>query len=183
MKKKIFAAMCAAVLGCCTLAGTASAAENAPVDYAAYQLGDITMNGVVDIEDAQLALQTYVFAMAKEDPGIPYEQQLLGCVKGFTVTESREYPEENKKTETHTVVNVTDAQVILLYYLAVLSKQTNLSLEEWVKANAHLQQVFANDYEIAARCTRHPVYKTDRQTGESVLLYYQFIYPQKTKNE
>lgn len=182
MKKKIFAAMCAAILGCCASAGTASAAENAPVDYSKYQLGDITMDGIVGIEDAQLALQTYVFEMACVDSGIPYEQQLLGCVKGFTIIESREYPAENKKTEKNQVINALDAQVILMYYVDALAKQTDLSFEAWVNSNAHLQQVFADDYEIASRNTKQPVYTTDPETGESVIAYYLYVYPQKVRD-
>ncbi|MBR3269101.1 MAG: hypothetical protein IKI58_10335, partial [Oscillospiraceae bacterium] len=64
--RKLFAFLSAAVLGCCTLGGTAFAEETEPVDLSQYQMGDITMDGQVDLDDAQLALRTYVFMLAQK---------------------------------------------------------------------------------------------------------------------
>ena len=50
--KKLFAFLSAGVLCCCALGGTAFAEETEPVDLSQYQMGDITMDGIVDLDDA-----------------------------------------------------------------------------------------------------------------------------------
>ena len=62
MKKKLLAALCAAVLGICSL-GTATAFA----EEATYQKGDITMDGKVDVDDGLATLKLYTYAILYDD--------------------------------------------------------------------------------------------------------------------
>ena len=69
MKKKLFAAIAAGAMLCGMLTAPVSAAET-------YKKGDVNMDGVIDVEDAQLVLQEYAMVMvAKHDKGILSSEQ------------------------------------------------------------------------------------------------------------
>ncbi|MBQ8921362.1 MAG: hypothetical protein IJ060_04275 [Oscillospiraceae bacterium] len=108
--KKLLAVLSAAMLSCCALGGTAFAEETEPVDYSQYQLGDITMDGKIDIEDAQLALQIYTDLLAQRDifasGYITKERLALGDVDGI----------DEYICGTVSPVSIEDAYLILCYY-------------------------------------------------------------------
>ena len=81
MKKKLLAALCAAVLGICSL-GTATAFA----EEATYQKGDITMDGKVDVDDGLAALKLYNYARVFDDSlqnGSMTPEELAAMI-GFT---------------------------------------------------------------------------------------------------
>ena len=116
--KKLLAILSAAMLSCCALGGTAFAEETEPVDYSQYQLGDVTMDGVVDVEDAQYALQIYADMMVGQDyiaKGWYTEEQIaLGNVDGKTYVTKEGFLVS---------VDVEDVQLILMYYADKLSQK------------------------------------------------------------
>ena len=117
-KTKLFAVLSAAMLGCCAMGGTAFAEETEPVDYSKYQLGDVTLDGVVDVDDAQYALQIYADMMVGQDyiaKGWYTEEQIaLGNVDG-------------KYSDTCDgwllPVDCDDVQLILRYYTDKLAQK------------------------------------------------------------
>ena len=141
--KKLFAFLSAGVLCCCALGGTAFAEETEPVDLSQYQMGDITMDGIVDLDDAQLALKCYVHSLAGKELLIPYEQQLLGCIRGYVQTERVVDENDQVLFINQIIIDVTDAQEILDYYVATLAKSTELTLEEYVAQDEVEQNVIA----------------------------------------
>ena len=172
--KKLFAVLSAAMLGCCALGGTAFAEEAEPVDYSQYQLGDITMDGVVDVDDAQLALQCCADSYAEVTyRSATYEQQLLACAKGFITVGYREYPDTGESENTYHIVEVEDAQSILEYYVDAIAKKTDQTFDEWISADAQSQEVFANEYNRWPHEPSEelvPYIKT--VDGEEKILYY-----------
>ena len=140
--RKLFAFLSAAVLGCCTLGGTAFAEETEPVDLSQYQMGDITMDGQVDLDDAQLALRTYVFMLAQKDVkeclGVTEEQIKLADVIRYS-------------TEKNSHLDAADAHVILEYYTDQLSgKYTVESITEYIQVRVanktYTSKLIANDW-------------------------------------
>ena len=139
--KKLFAFLSAGVLCCCALGGTAFAEETEPVDLSQYQMGDITMDGIVDLDDAQLALRTYVFMLAQKDVkeclGMTEEQIKLADVIRYS-------------TEKNSYLEVTDAYVIMEYYTYRLSgKSTSDTIIEFIQAgvaNGWNPAIIANDW-------------------------------------
>ena len=70
MKKKLFAALAAALMLGSTMAAPASAAET-------YKKGDVNMDGDITVADAQLALMDYTMRyVAKLDNGILTPEQI-----------------------------------------------------------------------------------------------------------
>ncbi|MBQ8921356.1 MAG: hypothetical protein IJ060_04245 [Oscillospiraceae bacterium] len=183
--KKTLAILGAAMCSCCAMGGGAFAEETKPVDYSQYQLGDITMDGIVDVDDAQLALQCYADTLAVLPfKNIPYEQQLLGCVRGFTTTATRVYPEEERTEVVTTVINVIDAQSILMYYVDDLAQKTDQSFEGWVSADEHFQEILADEYANAKPVdTPTPYYSYSVVQGNVVrtLQYYYTCSVQKVR--
>ena len=129
-KTKLLAVLSAAMLGCCAMGGTAFAEETEPVDYSKYQLGDITMDGVVDVEDAQFMCQVYVQCLVAYDPveeGWVTEQQIaLGNI------------DRQVKTATYNEVtcvfpiDLEEAMCVLQYYTDSISgKLDGKTLEEY----------------------------------------------------
>ncbi len=116
--KKLLAILSAAMLGCCALGGTAFAEETEPVDYSQYQLGDITMDGEVDVDDAQYALTIYTQMLACHDviaKGWYTEEQIaLGNVDGKYLDTGDDWL---------LPVGVDDAQLILMYYTDKLAQK------------------------------------------------------------
>ncbi|MBR3269100.1 MAG: hypothetical protein IKI58_10330 [Oscillospiraceae bacterium] len=140
--RKLFAFLSAGVLGCCALGGTAFAEETEPVDLSQYQMGDINMDGQVDLDDAQLALRTYVFMLAQKDVkeclGVTEEQIKLADVISYS-------------TEKNSYLDAADAQVILEYYTDQLSeKSTADTISEFIQAcvanGIYGSIVIANDW-------------------------------------
>ena len=126
-KTKLLAVLSAAMLGCCAMGGTAFAEEAEPVDYSKYQLGDITMDGVVDVEDAQLVLDCYTRFLLRCDMvsrGWITEGQLaLGNVDG----------REESASGIISPVTVEDALIILQYYSHTMTgKYSGMTIEEYV---------------------------------------------------
>ncbi len=182
--RKLLAILCAAMLGCCAFGGTAFAEGTEPVDYSQYQLGDITMDGVVDVEDAQLALQCFTEALAHQPfKYIPYEQQLLVCARGFTIKTHWVYPQENSSFDITYIIDIEDVQSILNYYSDSLSNKTTLSYEEWIKADQRMQDYYAALYESVVTDPEHIWYsdQTDPETGERTVLWYNSSTVQKVR--
>ena len=127
-KTKLFAVLSAAMLGCCAMGGTAFAEETEPVDYSQYQLGDVTLDGVVDVDDAQYALQIYVDMLACHDviaKGWYTEEQIaLGNVDG-------EFSEGCDGSLLP--VDCVDCQLILMYYTdKIAQKIGQQAAEEYI---------------------------------------------------
>ncbi len=140
--RKLFAFLSAGVLCCCALGGTAFAEETEPVDLSQYQMGDINMDGQVDLDDAQLALRTYVFMLAQKDVkeclGVTEEQIKLADVIRYS-------------TEKNSYLDVADAKVILEYYTDQLSgKYTVESITEYIQVRVanktYTSKLIANDW-------------------------------------
>ncbi|MBQ8920553.1 MAG: hypothetical protein IJ060_00110 [Oscillospiraceae bacterium] len=143
--KKLLAILSAVMLGCCALGGTAFAEETEPVDYSQYQLGDINLDGEVDIEDAQIAQQFYTdYYLAKKplgttlaSHGITEEQLKLGDIINYTnVTD---YP-----------VTIEDAYLILSYYTDQLSLKAegdtiSVYVRKLIQAGKYRSDVVVND--------------------------------------
>ena len=182
-KTKLFAVLSAAMLGCCAMGGTAFAEETEPVDYSQYQLGDITMDGVVDVEDAQLALQCYTNALAHHPfEQIPYEQQLLGCVKKFVVSYHIEYAQEDCTRDSIEVITVEEVQSITEYYVQCgLAEKTDMPYEKWLETSENDQAAFARLYQDASNYSEFTVYSTDLKTGERYIEYYGTATVQKVR--
>ncbi len=125
--KRLFAFLSAAVLGCCALGGTAFAEETEPAATQEYQLGDITMDGEINIDDAQLALSVYTWMLSHVDPVqkhfVTEEQLALGNVDGIErLVFGRTAP-----------VDLNDALFILYYYNDTLAYKTEgMDIEEYI---------------------------------------------------
>lgn len=102
MKKKLFSAIAAGAMLCGMLTAPVSAAET-------YQKGDVNMDGVVDIADAQLVLQEYTFAIVGADYGLTSEQLELASITGSTT--------KLFNSEQAIPIGVSDANVIFMYYI------------------------------------------------------------------
>ncbi len=111
MKKKLFAALAAGAMLCGMLTAPVSAAETK------YQTGDVNMNGAVDIEDAQLALQFWCTSIAYKQGDLTEEQQALGNVDGEVTTIKWE------KGQIDTPISMRDAQILLIYYTRRMTNQ------------------------------------------------------------
>jgi hypothetical protein len=132
------------VLCCCALGGTAFAEETEPAAPQEYQLGDITMDGQVDLDDAYMAQACFTEQLAGYGSSlysdvkfngevVPYEQQLLGCVKGYSVLYQEEDSEGNVIFSQDCVVDLSDAFVLLYYYVDTLAEKTEASFSEWLE--------------------------------------------------
>ncbi|MBQ8921357.1 MAG: hypothetical protein IJ060_04250 [Oscillospiraceae bacterium] len=135
--KKILAILGAAMCSCCAVGGAAFAEETEPVDYSQYQLGDITMDGIVDVDDAQLALQCYTLSLAELPQHIPYEQQLLGCVKGYTRTYVIEDENGTIVRRNPYVADLLDSTMILVYYADSLAEKGTAGFDEELIRNCY----------------------------------------------
>ena len=102
MKKKLFAAIAAGAMLCGMLTAPVSAAET-------YQKGDVNMDGVVDVADAQLALLEYTFAIVGVDYGLNSEQLELASITGSMT--------KIFNSEQVIPIGVSDANVIFMYYV------------------------------------------------------------------
>ncbi len=129
----LFAILCAAMLGCCAFGGTAYAEETKTLDLTQYQMGDINLDGEVDVEDAQIALIISAHNLAQRAPetyldslGITEEQMLLGDV----IRDARESADR---------IDADDAQQILIYYCDKLSgKSTGETIGEYTQRKMDL---------------------------------------------
>ncbi len=101
MKKKMFAAMTAGALLCGMLTAPVSAAET-------FQMGDVNMDGVVDVKDAQLILYDFAGLLNLDEGILTSQQRELGNVDGIIETD--------KKYGFDYVASVADAQFVLVYY-------------------------------------------------------------------
>ena len=131
-KTKLLAALSAAMLGCCAMGGTAFAEETEPVDYSKYQMGDINLDGEVDIDDAQIALRLYteyLVGRTVEESclrnGITAEQAKLGDIVSYKGTDLSN--------------DLSDAFYILSYYADNLSrKNVGETVSEYVQRLIHI---------------------------------------------
>jgi len=74
MKKKLFAVIAAAMTGLCCLAAPVSAEQTC-------KMGDVNMDGEIDLGDAQLALKEYtVCTLGQKEHWLPEEQIGLAMV-------------------------------------------------------------------------------------------------------
>lgn len=101
--KKALAALAAAVLLCCTLISPVSAEETC-------QMGDVNMDGVVDLVDSQLVLEDFTEIMCRKEGILSEEQRVLGNVDGA-------YRESYANPNAIYICDVVDSQLILLYYV------------------------------------------------------------------
>ncbi|MBQ8921363.1 MAG: hypothetical protein IJ060_04280 [Oscillospiraceae bacterium] len=137
---KLLAILGAAMLSCCALGGAAFAEETEPVDYSQYQLGDITMDGVVDVEDVHLMADAYTYCLAWKNPveyGIVTEQQIkLGNI------DRQSFIETNKHGDTiEFPIDLSEALCVLMYYTDSLAQKLNgKTLEEYAVDYLHLNE-------------------------------------------
>ena len=94
MKKKLFAALCAAMLSLCVLGTTAASAAEMT-----YQKGDFTMDGKVDTDDVTTLLQYFT----------------LTSVVGYTIEISQEQRQLGDVFLEDHELGTTDCAVILRY--------------------------------------------------------------------
>ena len=117
MKKKLFAAIAAGTMLCGMLTAPVSAAETN------YHMGDVNMDGVVDLADTQEALQFWCTSLACKKGKLTPEQQALGNVDGEITTI------EWARGRIDTPISVVDAQILLIYYTRHMSRP-DLTLED-----------------------------------------------------
>ena len=99
MKKKIIAALCAAIMAVCGLCAPVSAEST-------YKKGDVNMDGKVDVDDAQLILQEYCCAGVVAMPlSFTEEQMELAAITG----RGTKIPRDNVDLP----FSVADAQTVL----------------------------------------------------------------------
>lgn len=96
----MFAIITAATMACGILLAPVSETNS-------YQKGDVNMDGVVDVADAQLALLEYTFAIVGVDYGLKSEQLELASITGSMT--------KIFNSEQVIPIGVSDAQVILRY--------------------------------------------------------------------
>ena len=111
MKKKLLAAIAAGAMLCGMLTAPVSAAET-------YQKGDVNMDGIVDVADAQLVLVAYSdFIVGETDQTAftPEQVELATITGNQAFTWSRKY---------QIPFSIEDAQIILLFYLNQMSENT-----------------------------------------------------------
>lgn len=107
MKKKLFAAITAGAMLCGMLTIPVSAAES-------YQKGDVNMDGVVDVADAQLILDTYVLFFTCGECELTDAQIQLASITNRTTSDS---------SANNTIpLNISDAQVVLWYATDMIAK-------------------------------------------------------------
>lgn len=127
MKKRFCAALASVMMLGTALTSPVSAAET-------YQKGDVNMDGIVDVADAQLVVQDYLKLILYMDGILTKEQRQLGNVDGkiFVAKASKMKPELG---DVELVADVQDAQFIVLYYVEkiVIDNQDNsVSIEEFI---------------------------------------------------
>ena len=114
MKKKIFAALAAAVTGLCCLAAPVSAESQ-------YRMGDVNRDGQVELADAQWALKEYTAVRIGQYPlgtVLDDEQRSLAMVTDRSILkDNAEYAQDH--------VVISDVCTILAYYTdCVLTHRT-----------------------------------------------------------
>ena len=125
MKKKLFAALAAGTMLCGMLTAPVSAAETS------YQMGDVNLDGVVDVADAQMTLQEYVMLVLsrRAEGSLTPEQRQLALVI------PKEYRGLEKFITDDNSALLPCAQKILSYYTATLAdssmKENGISV--WVE--------------------------------------------------
>ena len=105
MKKKIFAALAAAVTGLCCLAAPVSAESQ-------YRMGDVNRDGIINLEDAILALKEYTAVKIGQYPlgtVLDDEQRSLAMVTDRSILE-----ENAEYAQDHVVLE--DVFILLSYY-------------------------------------------------------------------
>lgn len=117
MKKKLFAALAAALLLGGTMAAPVSAAET-------YKKGDVNMDGVIGLEDAMLVLQEYTAVVVAHLPHDLTDEQLQLA---------RVHP-EIKRTLSSDEHLLDDAWTILMYYTASITDSAVLEqdIDSWI---------------------------------------------------
>ena len=109
MKKKLLAAIAAGAMLCGMLTAPVSAAET-------YQKGDVNMDGIVDVADAQLVLVAYsdfIVGDTDQTAFTPEQVELATITGNQAFTWSRKY---------QIPFSIEDAQIILLFYLNQMSE-------------------------------------------------------------
>lgn len=107
--KKMSIGIITGVLLCGMLTAPVSAEEIIP------QMGDVNLDGTVNIADAQLILRDYVEVMCQLDGCLTKEQRALGNVDGKT----EKFPDSIEF-----IASVSDAEFVLIYYCAHLVDPT-----------------------------------------------------------
>ncbi|MBR5362635.1 MAG: hypothetical protein IK134_04860 [Oscillospiraceae bacterium] len=107
--KKLSIGIITGVLLCGMLTAPVSAEEIIP------QMGDVNLDGTVNIADAQLILRDYVEVMCQLDGSLTKEQRALGNVDGKT----EKFPDSIEF-----IASVSDAEFVLIYYCAHLVDPT-----------------------------------------------------------
>lgn len=94
------------------------------VKYYLHPMGDVNMNGDVDIADAQLALQKYCNVVVAKGAGVLSEEQR----KLADVVPRQYWNDDNEAL-------MMDAQTILMYYAESLVDLNilNISMDEWAE--------------------------------------------------
>ena len=125
MKKKLFAAIAAGAMFCGMLTAPVSAAET-------YKKGDVNMDGIVDVKDAQRVLEDYVELITGNKGFLTEEQRNLGNVNG----ETRISTIRVSQKEYELVVDLQDAFLLLCYYTEHLTDESvtlDMILDKYLK--------------------------------------------------
>ena len=124
MKKRVFAALAAAVL----LGGALTAPAAAESKY---RKGDVNRDGEVSVDDAQLTLKEYTYyGVAGLDHFFDEEQLELGNINGKTSIYTDSFHQERE-----VVVELNDAWLILKYYTETVSNPDlkEIDIVEWAR--------------------------------------------------
>ena len=118
MKKKLFAALAAALMLGGTMAAPVSAAET-------YKKGDVNMDGEITVADAQLAIMDYTMRVVSKQPvgELTQEQFELGLI----------CPKAQAGSFNDDMKELIGAQIILMYATECLTNPSSkeMNIEEW----------------------------------------------------
>ncbi|MBR3267687.1 MAG: hypothetical protein IKI58_03010 [Oscillospiraceae bacterium] len=107
-------------------------------------LGDITNDGLVDIQDAQLIMDCYTFSITDHPKQI---HQLFGCVKGYIRRETTKDSDGNIIEQKTEIVDIDDAELIMEYLEEKTEQNPDLEFDEWLDNH---QDKLLELYEIRA---------------------------------
>lgn len=117
--KRLFATVLAGAMLCTGIPALTASAEETT-----YQLGDVTMDGKIDMDDAILILRYYVRETFMGETDLLNDEQ-----RALADVEHTIYP----TTSTGSPITVTDARMVLIYYVTTsVLGYSNLTMEEFV---------------------------------------------------
>ena len=136
MNRKVFAALAAVMMLLVCMAAPVSAAEAEPK----YQMGDVNMDGRVDLTDSMQALAYYCECISFLESSLTPQQLVLGNVDGKT---DLIWKDESKPA----LVGLSDAMLILDYYTESLVSE-DIQLSEITGVSLTFEEAWKNALEI-----------------------------------